>query len=128
MRRLKKKLSLYRSKFEENVAKALERKNVLFRYETLKIHYQKKRSVYTPDFLLPNGIIVETKGRFVASDRAKHLAVKTQNPEYDIRFVFERNLTLSKVSKTTYTAWCDKHGFKWSIKEIPDEWIKEKKK
>ena len=32
------------------------------------------------------------------------LAVKEQNPELDIRFVFQRNNTLSKNSKTTYGA------------------------
>lgn len=71
---------------------------------------------------------METKGRFVAADRSKHLAVKEQHPEHDIRFVFERNNTLNKKSKTTYSMWCDKHGFKWAIKRIPEEWLREKKK
>ena len=31
---------------------------------------------YTPDFVLPNGVIIETKGRFVAADRRKHLEIK----------------------------------------------------
>ena len=43
------------------------------------------------------------------------LAVKEQNPELDIRFVFQRNNTLSKNSKTTYGAWCEKHGFPYCI-------------
>jgi len=124
----RKKNGIYRSGLEAKVALDLTLKNIKFSYEKLKIPYQKKKSVYTPDFQLQNGIIVETKGRFVAADRAKHLAVKEQNPEYDIRFVFERNLTLSKVSKTTYGMWCDKHGFKWAMKKVPEEWIKEKKK
>jgi hypothetical protein len=128
MSRRKKKNGIYRSGLEAKIALKLSLNKVPFTYEKIKITYQKKTSVYTPDFQLPNNIIVEAKGRFVASDRAKHLLVKEQHPEHDIRFVFERNLTLSKVSKTTYTAWCDKHGFKWAIKEIPESWIKEKKK
>src|SRR4030065_329322 len=124
----RKKKSKYRSGLEEKVALDLTSLGTKFTYEHIKIPYQKKRSVYTPDFQLPNGIIVETKGRFVAADRSKHLAVREQNPEYDIRFVFERNLTLSKVSKTTYGMWCDKHGIRWAMKKVPEEWIKEKKK
>ena len=27
---------------------------------------------YTPDFILENGIVIETKGRFVSNDRRKH--------------------------------------------------------
>jgi hypothetical protein len=30
---------------------------------------------------------------------------------------------LSKKSSTTYAEWCDKHGFLWCHKEIPEEWI-----
>ena len=51
------------------------------------------------------------------------LAVKAQHPELDIRFVFQRNNTLSKQSKTTYGAWADKHGFPWCIyPDIPESW------
>ena len=45
---------------------------------------------------------MEAKGFFKPSDRRKMLAVKEQNPELDIRFIFQRNNTLSKNSKTTY--------------------------
>ena len=57
---------------------------------------------YTPDFELPNGIIIESKGRFVAADRKKHLLVQKQHPELDIRFVFSNSKAkISKGSKTT---------------------------
>ncbi len=96
-------------------------------YEKVKIKYRIERdATYTPDFRLPNGIIVETKGRFLATDRTKHLLVKAQHPEYDIRFVFEYpNAKITKGSKTTYADWCDKHGFLWAKKVVPDSWIKE---
>ena len=35
--------------------------------------YEKDIFTYTIDFTLPNGILVETKGRWVAEDRKKHL-------------------------------------------------------
>lgn len=83
---------------------------------------------YTPDFVLPNGIIIETKGRFVTADRKKHLLIQKQHPEKDIRFVFSNSRTrISKLSKTTYADWCTKHGFKYADKFIPQEWFDEKK-
>lgn len=117
----------YRSKFEETVAKKLEDAGVNYSYESIKIQYEVNQvRKYTPDFLLPNGIIIETKGRFVAADRMKHLRIKEQIPELDIRFVFQNpNVKLSKVSKTSYAQWCDKNGFKWAAKEVPQEWIDE---
>ena len=41
--------------------------------------------------MLYNGIIIETKGRFTAADRRKHLLVRKQHPHLDIRFVFENS-------------------------------------
>jgi hypothetical protein len=84
---------------------------------------------YTPDFKLSNGIYIETKGRFLLDDRKKHLYIKEQYPDLDIRFVFQNPKTkLYKGSKTTYANWCDKHGFKWAAKTIPLDWIEEKNK
>ena len=53
------------------------------------------------------------------------LAVKRDNPDLDIRFVFQKPfLTIYKGSKTTYAQWCEKHGFPWcSFYDLPIEWI-----
>ena len=60
----------FRSGLEERNAKYLQKKRVKFEYETLKIKWQDLRfKTYTPDFILPNGIIIETKGRFTLPDR-----------------------------------------------------------
>lgn len=119
----------FRSGLEERTAKYLKKLKVKFTYEKIKIRWQDLRyRTYTPDFVLANGIIVETKGRFIVSDRQKHLMIKEQHPDLDIRFVFSNpNSKLYKGSKTTYADWCDKHGFKWAKEEIPLEWIKERK-
>ena len=112
----------FRSKFEREVALDLKRSGVLFTYESLRLEYFKKHH-YTPDFVLGNGVIIEAKGRFVGSDRMKHLLIKEQHPDTDIRFVFMRsNNTLSRRSKTTYADWCDKHGFLWADKVVPKAW------
>jgi hypothetical protein len=114
--------SKFRSKFEETVASALNAAGVTHSYESMKLTYTKECK-YTPDFVLDNGIILEVKGYWVASDRTKHLRVREAHPELDIRFVFQRaSNTLSKKSKTTYGDWCDKHGFLWCEKKLPHEW------
>jgi hypothetical protein len=118
----------WRSGLEERVAEQLDQLGVEYTYEKLKLKYIRPASehVYTPDFVLPNGIIVETKGRFLAADRQKHILVKRHNPELDIRFVFSNsNAKISKASKTTYAMWCRKNGYKFADKTIPEEWINE---
>mgnify|MGYP001039908846 CR=1 FL=1 len=119
----------YRSGLEVRNADRLKSLKVPFDYEKYKIKWtENKVRTYTPDFVLPSGIIIETKGRFVAKDRQKHLDIKKQYPTLDIRFVFTNpNAKLSKASKTTYASWCDKHGFLYSKEEIPEEWTKETK-
>jgi len=79
---------------------------------------------YHPDFQLPNGILIEAKGWFKPVDRNKHLCIKYQHPELDIRFVFSNpNAKINKGSKTTYADWCNKNGFKFSKGTVPKEWI-----
>lgn len=118
----------FRSGLEERIAEQLDQLGVEYTYEKVKLKYIKPASshVYTPDFVLANGIIVETKGRFLAPDRQKHILVKRHNPELDIRFVFSNsNARISKASKTTYAMWCRKNGYKFADKTIPEEWLNE---
>jgi len=125
------KASPYRSGLEDKIAAQLERAGVAFSYEVDKIKYTKPASnhTYTPDWKLPNGIFIESKGLFSADDRKKHLLVKEQHPDIDIRFVFSNSKTkICKGSKTTYAAWCMKNGFLFADKLIPEAWIKEKPK
>lgn len=117
----------YRSGLEDKVSKQLKESGVSFEYETLKIQYEVNETRrYTPDFILPSGIIIETKGRFVAADRKKHLLIQQQHSDLDIRFVFSNSRAkLSKGAKSTYAEWCEKHGFLYADKEIPEEWLHE---
>lgn len=114
----------WRSGLEEKVAKELSESGIKYEYESMKIRYDVSETrTYTPDFILPNGIIVETKGRFVAADRKKHLLIQKQF-DYDIRFVFQNaRAKLFKGAKSTYSQWCDKHGFLWAQGSIPEEWL-----
>ena len=121
----------FRSGLEELVAQQLNELGVNYQYEELKINYIKpiEYSTYTPDFVLPNGVIIETKGQFVTADRKKHKLIKEQfGNKYDIRFVFSNpNQTIGKKSKTTYADWCNRFGFKYAQEKIPKEWITERR-
>ena len=120
----------YRSGLEKVVFASLKERKCSAEYECLKIEWEDLAyRTYTPDFLLLNGILIETKGRFTPADRRKHLEIKKQHPKLDIRFVFTNSRSkLRKGSKTTYADWCDKHGFMYADKDVPDDWIKERKK
>jgi hypothetical protein len=119
----------YRSGLEGIIAEQILRATGEFaKYETLKVRYVKPamQSTYTPDFQLPNGIIIETKGRFVTADRQKHRLIREQYPELDIRFVFSNSKArISKQSQTTYAAWCERYGFKYADRWIPEDWFNE---
>lgn len=119
----------FRSGYEERIYENAQRHRRELAYEPsdATLYYTKpaKRSRYIPDFVLPNGVIVESKGRLTATDRAKMSQVKKDNPEVDIRFLFQRGhnrITRSKNSMT-YIEWAEKHGFICAVgEEIPEEW------
>lgn len=118
----------FRSGLEERLAAQLGAAGLPVVFEEHTIHYVKPARVhkYTPDFFLVNGIIIESKGRFDTADRQKHLMVKEQHPDLDVRFVFSRSAsTISKQSKTRYADWCTRFGFLFADKVIPSEWLLE---
>jgi len=122
----------WRSGLEKSLAAYLDERNISYEYEEHKVKYTvpERQATYTPDFYVTTRsgklIIIETKGRFVTADRQKMLLVKEQHPDLDIRFVFSNPKTrISKKSKTTYAAWCMKHGFPYAAKVAPEEWLNE---
>lgn len=118
----------FRSGLEEKIAAELAAVGITNVFESITIEYNKpaRTAKYTPDFILPNGIIVETKGRFVTADRQKHILIKQQRPDLDIRFVFSNSRQrISKTSKTTYAMWCQRYEFKFADKSIPQAWLDE---
>ena len=119
----------FRSGLEEKVAEYLASKGVGFSFETLKVPYVKPETkhIYTPDFILDNGIIIETKGRWMMEDRKKHVLIRKQHPNLDIRILFQNaHAKISKGSKTSYADFCEKHGITYAHREIPVAWLKEK--
>ena len=114
----------FRSGLEEKVADLLVELGVKYEYETTKVAYVIQHT-YTPDFILPNGVVLECKGYWDAEDRRKIKAVKELNPELDLRMVFQSPYNkISKKSKTTYAKWFDKHDIPWtSFQDIPLQWL-----
>ena len=123
----------YRSWFEVDIAiDALERE-IEFEYEKEHIVWIEPEKVrkYHPDYFVYTRsgklILVEAKGRWTASDRKKICFVTEQNPDLDLRMLFERDNTLSKSPKSkTYTEWCARKGIKCAVgRSIPEEWLNE---
>lgn len=114
-----------RNKFEGKLKEQLEENNIDYMYESFKVEYTLTKN-YLPDFAIKaNNIIIEAKGVFDSDDRRKHLAIKEQHPDLDIRFVFLRDNKLKRGAKMSYSDWCEYHGFKYAIGEIPEEWLQE---
>ena len=125
-----KRRKIFRSQFEANFARDLRERKIASLYEQDRIQYIPKPRKYTPDFYIKEGdFYVETKGRFFSQDRTKHLLIKEQHPEIDIRFVFlNAKNRLDKRSRTTDAQWCKKNGFLYAEKRMPEEWMMVKTK
>ena len=122
----------YRSGLEAKVADQINQAGLPVLFETDKVSYgvPQRSAKYTPDFKLPKKdggfIYIETKGIWTVQDRQKHILIKEQSPSLDIRFVFSnQRAKLYKGSPTTYAAYCEKHGWQYAHRWIPDHWLAE---
>jgi len=118
----------YRSWLEADVAEDLKRRKIKFKYENTKVTFVEPSKVRTYLADLDIGdLIVEVKGRWTAQDRKKMMYVIEQNPELDIRILFDKDNTISRNSKTRYSDWCDKREIKYAIgRAVPDDWLGDK--
>ena len=116
----------FRSRFEFEFAQYLAKNKIRYNYEKDKFRYIVPIKSYTPDFYLRDyGFHLELKGNLDVTDRVKHLLVKEQNEDLDVRFIFPNSKKkIYKGSKTTYAAWCDRHGFLYADNRIPNIWLK----
>jgi hypothetical protein len=122
-------VAAFRSGLEEKLANAIRAAGIKVYFEVLKLPYirPESRHNYTPDFILPNGIVIESKGLLTTEDKQKMKLVKAQHPNLDIRMVFQNaNARIAKQSKTTYAKWAESQRFPWAHRDIPDEWLREK--
>lgn len=123
----------YKNKFESVTGEFLKHKNIKFSYETERLPYTIKSS-YVPDFIINTKsnkkIYIETKGNgrsWDGSARRKLVAVKSQHPDVDLRLVFwsdgKFGATRKDGTRQTQSGWAEKNGFKYSIRNIPDDWL-----
>ena len=135
----------YQNRYEYDIAKNLEARNILFEYEPRKIDYLypirggvcsnclsvtvSKRVNYLPDFWLPEQKLwVEAKGLWTGAGRTKTIAIletsgviRTEN----YRMLFQRDNWLTKAHKHTYIDWCKMHNIIAEVgTEVPQAWIK----
>jgi len=103
--------SIFRSKFEETIAKVLQG----FEYEPITIPYVINRN-YRPDFVhAATGTVVECKGFFRDGDTKKYTSVRDSLPKGQ-RLVFvlmHPNKKIRRGAKMTMAEWCDKEGITW---------------
>jgi len=103
--------SIFRSKFEETIAKVLQG----FEYEPITIPYVINRN-YRPDFVhAATGTVVECKGFFREGDTKKYTSVRDSLPKgQQLVFVLMHpNKKIRRGAKMTMAEWCDKEGIMW---------------
>lgn len=131
----------FRSNLEHRLATQLYDMGVEFGYEqekwdyTLPVHRGlcdsclgervMSRRRYTPDFFLPNGIVIEAKGKCTSETRTQLTNIKRCNPDKDLRVVFMADNWLTSAHKKRYTDWAISAGFKCAVGSIPKEWLQE---
>lgn len=95
-------------------------------YETEEIEY-KLIKTYVPDFIITfkdgRKIYIEAKGYLRPENRAQLLAVKRDNPDMDIRIIFQVDNKLNKKARMRYSDWATKNGFPFAIGVVPKEWF-----
>lgn len=125
----------YRSQLEVITAGLLKASGIKFKYEARKIPFRSRvksgicgececREVfqvrsYLPDFELPDGRIVEAKGKLTSSERTKFLAIRASNPNLYVCFVFGADNKLTKSKPRRYSDWCKDNDFDYGIKQLP---------
>jgi hypothetical protein len=146
------------SDYERAVVDDLIDRGISYEYETARFDYstpvtkghceacgeQSKRVVQrryrTLDITLPNGIVVEVKGKFPSPIRTLMRHIVRCNSGADIRMIFMRdNWLVAKTKKRKYSDWCRTVGIPCAVGDprenpgtiaygvggIPQEWIDE---
>lgn len=115
----------YKSGFERSFEANLRSRGIKFRYESIKVPYVLERT-YNPDFeMVDYAFLIETKGLLDRDSKAKMIAVKKQNPDLDVRFVFMKADKRIPGTKETHGAWASRNGFLWAESTAPEEWFEQ---
>lgn len=134
----------FNSGLEDKFAEHLRDLGIPHDYERDKITYVKpitksqclecgskhcgQNRVYTPDFFLPDGVVIELKGYLDQTLRAQFRLIRDQHPGLDLRFIFQQDNVIKYRSGNTerYSQWAKDLGYPYWIckKEFPPkEWF-----
>lgn len=110
-------------------------KGATIEYEADKLPYVIEH-MYTPDFTITlrdgRKFYIETKGngrQFAGDVRQKMVAVRDQNPDADIRFIFYADGRIGGSQKRKsgdyyrQSDWSNKNNFLFTIREIDEAWF-----
>lgn len=121
-----------RSGFERLIEKQLIAAGVEYSYEKEPLYFtpplRRRRKTFDWFVTTRTGkeIIVETKGWWIPKARLAELEAIKQNPDRDIRYVFQRvNKPIYKGSKATYADVCQAQGILYAEGVIPQGWLDE---
>lgn len=115
----------YKSRLEANFAAEMFKRGLKAEYEATTFAYVRKGH-YTPDWKIARDVYVETKGYLSPSNRSNLISFREQHPTIQILLAFQNaNNKLNARSKTTYSEWAEKNGFKWCdlSKGFPTQWF-----
>ncbi len=116
-------------KMYQQILKLKRKTKVEYEAEKLRYTVPIRPRYYLPDFRIRrvDGSVfyIEIKGYLRSTDRTKTLRVREAHPGIDIRFVFSKDNTLNKNSKTKYSDWCKANGFEYAIGNVPKHWFTE---
>ena len=86
----------FRSRLEEKVADLLVDLDVKYEYETVKVDYTIAH-IYKPDFILPNGVVLECKGIGTAKTGAR--SKLSRNKTLTLTFAWSSKLLTTQYLK-----------------------------
>lgn len=115
----------YKSSMEHRVIEPLLSRGA--EYEPCFLRYPAQRLLrYTPDVVLPNGIVVEVKGWFTGKDRTKLRDVRAAYPDLELRMVLATpRAYITQKREQTQSGWCEANGIRWAEQAVPDSWFTE---
>lgn len=121
-----------RSGLEEKFKKQLDIRGVKYTYETCIVYFtpavKKHRKTWDWTLTLPSGkvVIIETKGYWPSETRLAEIAAILQNPDLDVRYVFQDSRKkIRKGSNTSYADVCRKYSIPFADLVLPQEWLDE---
>ena len=107
----------FRSSWEANVARILNKLNVPYEYE--RESYQIGEDFYLPDFFLTNSVILEVKGFWDSESRKKIAALQKEYPEFRVLPVdSDMYGTLQEKFSTIIPEWEESRIHKMTTEEV----------